>query len=74
MLTSILNGIHRLWKRSSLVERYFLVLRKVRTSTVAATAGHGASKKRPVAAMSSSTLNIGGVEGKEGKNTRIKFD
>lgn len=58
----------RLWKRSSLVERYFLVLRKVRTSSVASSAVHVAGKKRPV---SSTSLNIGGVEG---KNTRIKFD
>lgn len=62
----------RLWKRGNLVERYFLVLRKVSASNMASH-GHGASKKRTIAQVDpSKPINIGGVEA--GKNTRMKFD
>ena len=66
--------LNRLWKRGNLVERYFLVLKKVPVSSVPAPGvllAAAAAKKRPAGSIEVNVL----PKGMENvKNSRIKFD
>jgi hypothetical protein len=67
--------VFRLWKRGNLVERYFLVLRKVPASqamSAAAVAQSSVGKKRPSGSIEMKVVAPKGMENV--KNSRIKFD